>query len=325
MPSWRPTPRSGSPRRIVSPTAVSGGTLVQWVATAAGRLRAAGYVNADREARELAEWALSLRRTEFWSRPDRPLSDPESARLEALVEGRLRGIPLQYLTRRASFRNLDVAVGPGVLVPRPETEGLVDHVLEFLRASGPAGPVLELGVGSGAILASLLGELPELRGVGVELSRLALEFARSNLEAAAVLDRALLLEGNLFAPLGEELAGTFAAIVSNPPYIPETAWEELPRDVRDFEPRLALLGGTDGLDVIRRLVAGSGRWLVPGGLLALEIDATQGEAVEELLVATGEYEKIRTAADLAGRPRYSLARTRRRSLPIRDGRRVIAR
>lgn len=284
-------------------------TVADWLATATRRLAGAGAENPDLDARRLLESALGLEGPALWTRPDRRLTFEEGAVLDALLAGRARGAPLQHLTRRAAFRHLDLEVGPGVFVPRPETEGLVDRVLEFLDRSGNPRPrILDLCTGSGAILAALLSERPAASGVGVDLSRLALEYARVNLRSAGAFERALLLEGDLFEPVaagGED--PLFDAITANPPYIPDPAWEGLPVEVRDHEPRLALLGGPQGTDLIRRIVAGAPPRLRAGGLLALEIDETHRAVVLDLLGAGGAWAETRIEEDLAGRPRYALA------------------
>ena len=295
----------------VGPPEPGGPTAGAWQRKAANRLDQAGHPGAA-ESRRLLEDVANISASRVLTAPDTIIPPETLATLDNLLEARLRGAPLQYLTRRAAFRHLDLVVGPGVFVPRPETEGLVELVLQELRrrpAGAPNPRILEFGTGSGAILAALLTESPGAGGVGVELSDAALEYARRNLEAVGVTDRSVLLAGDLDAPLaGPEWAVAFDAVVSNPPYIPEGAWESLPRDVRDFEPRTALLGGPDGTDVIRRIVAASPRLLRPGGLLALEIDESHGGRVLEIVGGVGGFEGARIAPDLAGRPRYALAR-----------------
>jgi release factor glutamine methyltransferase len=289
--------------------------LGAWLREATARLLAAGFDQAAAETRALARAALNLRSDSWLTDPARVLSQEESEVLERLLESRLDGVPVQYLTCETAFRHLEIVVGPGVFVPRPETEGLVDHVLRFLASGRIAEPlVLELGAGSGAILASILSEAPNSTGVGVEASPLAVGYAALNISNAGAGARGSILLGDLYAPLDPvEHGKAFHVIVSNPPYIPESGWERLPRDVRDFEPRLALLGGTDGLDVVRRIVAGAPAYLAEDALLALEIDETHGGQLKDLVVATGAFAEVAVEADLAGRPRYCLARTRRLS------------
>lgn len=286
--------------------------LGAWIRDAAGRLAAAGRESSDLEARRMVEAVLGLGPAQLVLAAQRPLTAAELTRLEHLVEGRLRHVPLQYLLGRAAFRHLDLEVGPGVLIPRPETEGLVELALAFLRAPStppapPAPRILELCAGSGAILAALLSEYPAASGVGVELSPAALEFARRNLAAAGVAQRAHLLDGDLYEPLpGAGVAPGFDLLVANPPYIPTPALAGLPEEVRRFEPELALDGGPEGIVVIDRIVCGAKGWLRPGGGLALEIDESHGGRVRELLLGAGLV-GVRLLDDAAGRPRYATA------------------
>lgn len=280
-----------------------------WIRAAAARLAAAGRESSDLEARRMVEAVLGLGPAQLVLAAQRPLTDAELTQLERLVEGRLRHVPLQYLLGRAAFWHLDLEVGPGVLIPRPETEGLVELALAFLRApSAPPAPrILELCAGSGAILAALLSEYPAASGVGVELSPAALEFARRNLAAAGVAERGLLLDGDLYEPLpGAGVAPGFDLLVANPPYIPTPVLAGLPEEVRRFEPELALDGGPEGIVVIDRIVRGATGWLRPGGGLALEIDESHGGRVRELLLGAGLVD-VRLLDDAAGRPRYATA------------------
>ena len=280
-----------------------------WLRDAAGRLASAGRDSSALEARRMAEVVLGLGPAQLVLAAQRPLTAAELNHLERLVEGRLRHVPLQYLLGRAAFRQLELEVGPGVLIPRPETEGLVELALACLRAPAArrAPRILELCVGSGAILAALLSECPAASGVGVELSPAALEFARRNLAAAGVAERAHLLNGDLYEPLpGAGVEPGFDLLVANPPYIPTPALAGLPEDVRRFEPELALDGGAEGIVVIDRIVRGAARWLAPGGGLALEIDESHGGRVRQLLLGAGLVD-VRLLDDAAGRPRYATA------------------
>lgn len=295
----------------VGPSVPDGPTALAWMTDAAERLDRAGYPGRI-ETRRLLDEVAGLSPARLLAHPETRLTRDRATALDSLVAARLRGAPLQYLTRTTSFRHLELTVGPGVFVPRPETEGLVERVIEALRGRPPKAPpplILEFGPGSGAILASLLFELPNSRGVAIEISPAALDYARANMAAAGVLDRATLLSGDLDEPLaGPEWIAAFDAVVSNPPYIPDGAWQTLPVDVRDFEPRVALLGGPDGTDVIARIAAAAPRLLRSGGLLALEIDESHAPRVLDLLAATGSFHDARIEPDLAGRPRYALAR-----------------
>jgi release factor glutamine methyltransferase len=218
------------------------------------------------------------------------------------VARRVAGEPLQYVIGWAPFGPLRLRVGPGVFVPRPETESLADRAAARLRGrpAPPEGPrvAVDLCTGSGAIGCFLAAEVPEARVLATELDPGALAWARPNAERYGVE----LLAGDLDGPLPPELAGRVDVLCANVPYVPSAAIATMPRDVRDHEPRLALDGGPDGLDVLRRLAARSGHWLAPGGGLFCEIGEDQAEAATALLTAAGLAE-VAVHPDLVGRDR----------------------
>jgi release factor glutamine methyltransferase len=255
------------------------------VAGVARQLAAAGCVSAAAEARWLVEEA----------------ADPEA--LQAMVARRVAGEPLQYVVGWAPFGRLRLRVGPGVFVPRPETEGLADRAATHLRAAGRGDPArapvaVDLCTGSGAIACFLAAEVPGARVVATELDPVALAWAGRNTVTYGIE----LLAGDLDEPLPGELAGRVDVLCANVPYVPTRAIVTLPRDVRDHEPRQALDGGPDGLDVLRRVAARAGRWLAPGGVLLCEIGDDQGEAAAALLGEAGLAE-VAVLPDLAGRER----------------------
>jgi release factor glutamine methyltransferase len=266
-------------------------TVRETVARVTRELAAAGCVSAAAEARWLVEEA----------------ADPQA--LRAMVARRVAGEPLQYVVGWAPFGRLRLLVGPGVFVPRPETEGLADRAATRLRARGRRGPgnpkgvprwdkapiAVDLCCGSGAIACFLAAEVPGARVLATELDPAALAWAEPNTDRYGVE----LLAGDLDAPLPAELAGRVDVLCANVPYVPSGAIPTLPRDVRDHEPRLALDGGPDGLDVLRRVAALAGRWLAPGGFLLCEIGEDQGEAAAALLAEAGLAE-IAVLPDMAG-------------------------
>lgn len=263
--------------------------------------------------RRSAEWLLSaatgLSRLETYAHFDRPLSPEERATFRAAIERRAAGEPLQYVTGEVPFRHLVLRVVPGVFIPRPETEVLVDTVLEFLDRSGSADPrVADLCTGSGAIAVSVAYERPGALVHATEIVPATAAMARENAERAGVGERVTVLEGDLFAPVPPELAGTLDVVVSNPPYIPTADLADLPAEVAGFEPRIALDGGPDGLDVVRRIAEQAAVWLRPGGLLAMEIDTTCAKGAANILAQW--YEEIEVRRDLTGRDRIAMG-TRR--------------
>lgn len=210
---------------------------------------------------------------------------------------RISGEPLQYLTGIAGFRRLDIAVGPGVFVPRPETEVLVDHVLGRLPEGGT---LVDLGTGSGAIALAIADERPDARVVATEASADALRWAAVNKERLS--SRVELLEGDLFAPLPADLQGNIDVVVSNPPYIADDERTALPSDVLDHEPHIALFSGTDGTSIIERIVEDAPTWLRRGGWLLIEISPHLQTVVPRLLRSAG-FEGTEIHPDLADRPR----------------------
>lgn len=231
---------------------------------------------------------------------DRPLSREELAALRGLIERRTSGEPTQYLTGVKEFYNRPFKVDARVLIPRPETELLVEAVLRSLPRDAPRR-VLDLCTGSGCIAVSLAAERAQASVVAVDLSPDACALARENAAAQKVAARVEVLEGDLFAPL--PAGSRFHAIASNPPYVTSGEIPTLAAEVRR-EPALALDGGADGLDVLRRIVREARGFLEPGGLLAMEMGETQGAALQELLTAAG-YADVRVEKDLERRERLA--------------------
>ena len=357
-----------------------------------------GYLSrkGDEHARLSAEWLLTaacgISRVEVYTSFDKPLEPDELARMHAMLERRAAGEPLQYVVGSTGFRSIEVACEPGVLIPRPETELLVGHVLDWLdrevlggapareraqipwnaeveealaadraaaaaaraekggeagegdegaasdgvaekpaaaaasdgeasepdtpaeKPAEPAAPrvarVLEVGCGTGCISLSLAAERPgRVRCVATDVEPRAVALAERNREALGISPEACDLRlGNLVAPLDREHEwGSFDVLVSNPPYVPTDVMAQLPREVADFEPALALDGGADGLAIFRRLVNAAPHMLRPGGLLACELHETCLDAAADLVRAQGGWASVAVERDLARRPRYLLA------------------
>lgn len=263
--------------------------------------------------RRSAEWLLSaatgLSRIELYARFDRPLTPEERVTLRAAIERRAAGEPLQYVTGEMPFRHLVLQVMPGVFIPRPETEVLVDAVLEHIDRSGSETPaVLDLCTGSGAVAVSVAFERPAARVHATEIVPATAEVARGNAERAGVGDRVTVLAGDLFGPLDPALRGTFDVVVSNPPYVPTADLASLPDEVAAHEPIVALDGGADGLDVVRRIATDGLVWLRPGGLLAVETDTSCAKEAAHILARW--YEGVEVRRDLTGRDRIAIG-TRR--------------
>lgn len=264
----------------------------------------------DEHPRRSAEWLLSsatgLSRVELYAYHDRPLSPEERACYRALVAKRAEGMPLQYATGEMPFRHLVVHVEPGVFIPRPETEVLVDVALEHL--AGMAEPtVIDLCTGSGCVALSLASEHPGTSVWAVELGEAAFRTACRNALHAGAEDRVQVVHGDLFDPLPAKLLGNVDFIVSNPPYIPSSDVPDLPSEVLGFEPHEALDGGPDGLDVFRRIVAGADEWLREDGAIAIELDSGRVADAAALLEQHG-YTGVTVRKDLTGRDRIVYAR-----------------
>ncbi|MDZ4169790.1 MAG: peptide chain release factor N(5)-glutamine methyltransferase [Coriobacteriia bacterium] len=263
----------------------------------------------DEHPRRSAEWLLSaatgLSRIELYAFHDRPLTADERRVLRDAVRRRAAGEPLQYVTGEVAFRHIVVRVRPGVLIPRPETEILVGEVLAYLEGADES-VVVDLCTGSGCIALSVAHEHPGVTVHATDLSPLGVEVAAQNAQRLGLSDRVLISEGDLFAGVEVALKGRVDVVVSNPPYIPSDDVVKLPAEVAGFEPHLALDGGPDGLAIFRRILSDAREWLVPGGLLAVELDErTVKTAAEEALQW---YEHVRSVRDLTGRDRVLLAR-----------------
>ena len=261
------------------------------------------------DAEELLSRLLGVSRAQLHLLGARVLTSPESARLAAWLARRAAHEPVQYVTGRAAFRELDLAVEPRVLIPRPETEGLVEAVLEVLRAEAPrwAAPrVLDLGTGSGAIALALATEWPAAAVTATDASVGALEVARVNAAALELAGRVRLLAGHWFEAVGAD--ERFEAVVSNPPYVATGEWDLLPEDVRSFEPRQALFSGASGLDAAREIVDQAPRHLAAGGLLALELAEDRVHQAAGWFRGAPGWQAVEVRCDLARRPRYLLAR-----------------
>jgi release factor glutamine methyltransferase len=259
------------------------------------------------DAEHLLAHALGLPRLQLYLQFDRPLVREELDRFRPLLRRRADREPLQYILGRAAFRELELRVDRRVLIPRPETEILVDEVLAWAEAQGRTDmSAVDIGTGSGAIALSLVHEGPFGRVVATDVSDDALDVARDNAGMLGLGDRVDFRPGPLFSALGD--GETFDVVVSNPPYVAEAEAESLEPEVGVWEPGRALFGGPDGLAVIRELVRGAGAHVRPGGLLALEVGAGQIGLVVAEVESIGGYDDVRVRRDLAGRQRVILAR-----------------
>ncbi len=273
------------------------------VLEAVRRLEAAGVASPRVDAETLLAHVTGRERRSLVLLDEVGLDD--ASVFTSLVERRAAREPLQHLTGRAFFRHVELAVGPGVFVPRPETELLVGWGLEHL-AGLDAPVVLDLGTGSGAIAKAVADEAPHAHVHAVELDEVAYGWAARNLRGTGVDLR----QGDL-GDAFEDLLGEVDLVLSNPPYIPWEAWESVAAEARDHDPHLALFSGDDGLDAVRVLAGRAAVLLGPGGRLGVEHADLQGRSVPALLAATGAWGEVVDHQDLAGRPRFTTARLAR--------------
>lgn len=262
-------------------------------------LTEAGIQGADQEARWLIEAGTERRWAELIAHPDR-IEGPQQQRILQLTGKRTSGEPLQYVTGLAGFRQLELAVGPGVFIPRPETEQVVDRALARLPQGGIA---VDIGTGSGAIALAIAQERPDSDVWATEISPRALAWAERNVSALNGIVH--LVSGDLFDGLPSSLRSSVEVVVSNPPYVRRA--DDPPGDVKKHEPETALFAGGDGLDVVRRIASEAREWLQEGGWLVLEIGATQGSEAAALVDGLG-YLEVSVGLDLAGRERIVEAR-----------------
>jgi release factor glutamine methyltransferase len=270
---------------------------------AVDRLTAAGVESAANDASELLAFVLGVPRSRLSLVDD--ITPAQAEDFGNLVGRRAARVPLQHLTGVAHFRYVELQVGPGVFVPRPETELLAGWAVEQASARDGA-VVVDLGTGSGAMAKAIAHEVPAARVHAVELDERAHAWAVRNLAGTGVDLR----HGDL-ADAFDDLAGTVDVIVSNPPYIPHEAWESVAAEVRDHDPELALYSTGDGLDTIRVVEHRAAQLLRPGGVVGVEHADVQGESAPDVFAATGRWEQVRDHPDLAGRARFLTARLAR--------------
>ncbi|HEY0428955.1 MAG TPA: peptide chain release factor N(5)-glutamine methyltransferase [Pyrinomonadaceae bacterium] len=266
-------------------------------------LQSSGILDARREAASLLTFALEKDKTFLIAHSEYELSVAEESHFLEFLRRRARREPLQYITGRQEFFGLDFAVSPDVLIPRPETELIVENAIEILRGKTDAF-FCEVGVGSGCISISILHETKTARAVGLDVSQKALQIAAKNAEKNNVAERLKLAISDVFGVLQNE---RFDLIVSNPPYIASEDFASLQAEVRDFEPRFALTDDKDGLSIIEKIVRRAPEFLKPSGFLLLEIGFNQAEKVSKMF-SPEIWQTFEILPDLQGIPRTVKAR-----------------
>ena len=284
------------------------GRLLTWTTEwLAGR----GSESPRLDAEVLLAFVRGCPRIALYTAFDVPVNEEERARFRSLVKRRGEGEPVAYLVGSRDFFSLSFGVSPAVLVPRPETEGLVIRVLDLCQTAGPAGQrprIIDVGTGSGAIVVTVAKRLTQAEFVATDISAEALAVARDNAKRHGVEGRIEFVECDLLAD--PKAAGPWDVIVSNPPYVREDEFDALPRDVRLHEPRMALVSGPTGVEVIGRLAAAAAEKLVPGGWLLVEVGPSTAAAAEEVVAAQVALSLEPTLKDMAALPRIVQARRR---------------
>ena len=280
--------------------------LKQALAAAVEHLEAADCGSPRLNAETLLMFVLGVNRAFLYAHPERELTTEEKSRYDEVISQRAAGVPSQYITGHQEFWGLDFVVSPEVLIPRPETEHLVETVLELAREV-PRPRIVDVGTGSGCIALALSNELKNAEVYGVDLSGDALEIARANAARLQLDGRVRFLRSDVLEALAEE--SDFDFVVSNPPYVGHDEADKVQRSVFEFEPRMAVFAGEHGLDVIRPLIEQAHVALKPGGWLAVEIGYSMRDAVLALLNPT-MWDEPMVVPDLQGIPRVIAARKR---------------
>jgi release factor glutamine methyltransferase len=284
--------------------AVMATSIAEAILQGTDTLRKAGVAEARRDAGSLAAHVLGRDRSFLLTHADDAIHQDQLETFRQCIERRATGEPLQYITGLQEFFGLDFEVTSDVLIPRPETELLVETALKLTAPSDVAPFICDVGTGSGCIAITLLHELPEAHAVAIDISPAAISVAKRNAARHSVIERVDFVVADCFAGLsnGDPGLSSFDLIVSNPPYVPEAAVVGLQREVRDFEPREALTAGADGLSIIRRLLLEAGGFLKKDGYFSFEIGFNQGAAVEQL-IDRRRWKLLDILKDLQGIPR----------------------
>lgn len=275
--------------------------LIAFIDEAAKYISASESASPRLDAENIIAFILRIPRLELMLSKNKEIDKRNIYKIESLVKRRCSNEPLQYILGKAYFRNLELEVGPGVLIPRPETELLTDLALEL--APVKAG-ICDLGTGSGAIALSIAYERPDTNVIGCDISSSALKFAKKNKKNLGIKN-VIFIKSDLFSSLK---GSQFHLITANLPYISDKEFPNLPSEIRNFEPGSAFLGGEDGLDTINLVIQQAPDFLTAGGYLILEISPTQEKKVRKILIETGRYDNIEFKEDLNNLIRFCIAR-----------------
>ncbi|HCL91124.1 MAG TPA: peptide chain release factor N(5)-glutamine methyltransferase [Candidatus Atribacteria bacterium] len=270
-----------------------------------------GIMNPEREAEILLSYFLEMSRSEIYLNSDRVLKDKEKTQLEKKIQKRIEKIPLQYITKHQEFMGMDFLVEKGVLIPRPETEILVEELIRKLKNYKCSNSlrVTDLGTGTGIIAVSIAKFIEDVIIYATDISKKSLQIALKNAQKHGCKDKIIFLQGDLFEPfMGKIKKNSLDGIVSNPPYIDSHDFESLPPEIKDNEPKVALSGGIDGLDYYRKIIKKSPQYLKKNGFMALEVGFNQSKIVKELIIKENNFnQNIEITKDYLGIERVVIA------------------
>jgi len=270
-----------------------------------------GIINSEKEAEILLSYFLEMSRSEIYLNSDRVLKDIEKTQLEKKIQKRIEKIPLQYITKHQEFMGMDFLVEKGVLIPRPETEILVEEVIKKLKNYKYSNKleVADLGTGTGIIAVSIAKFIEDIIIYATDISKISLQTALKNAQKHACKDKIIFLQGDLFEPfIGRIKKNSLDGIISNPPYIDSYDFKLLPPEIKDNEPKIALSGGIDGLDYYRKIIRKSPQYLKKNGFIALEVGLNQSKIVKELIIRGNNiYQNIEIIKDYLGIERVVIA------------------
>ena len=284
-------------------------TLQKILNSIADHLKKGGVDSPRLSAELLLSYVLGMKRIELYARADTPISKQQIQHLDELTKRAGQHEPIAYLTGKTEFYSLALNVTRDCMIPRPETELLVERAIEFLRTSSGTQWVCDLCTGSGCIAVAIAKNCPAARIIATDISADAIKVAAQNVKAYQLDEQVKLVSGDMFEAVKVISGGQqFDLIVCNPPYVSAAEYEALPKNVRDYEPKSALFAGSDGLDICRRIITEAGDFLKPEGALMLEIGYAQGPAVTELLQQAGAFSEIKIQKDLRHNDRLAIAR-----------------
>lgn len=281
-------------------------TVLRLLTWTADYLKKHGSESPRLEAEVLLASAKGCERIMLYAAFDEVVSDELRGKFRDLVKRRAEGTPVAYLVGKKEFYSLSLRVTSDVLIPRPETESVVVETLDAIKGSGEGASVADVGTGSGAIAIAVAKHAPHVRITAIDISLPTLEIAKANAAQHGVAERIEFVEGDLLAGLPPE--PRFAVIASNPPYVSESEYEQLAPQIKNHEPRQALIAGPTGTEVIQRLIPQAAERLLPGGWLIIELSPMIASRVVELIAADGRYERATLIKDLAGLARVAKAR-----------------